>query len=769
MHTEETIQDIFLFAEAIIKNKITGLYIPPNILKEVYNLLKDKKDVAINKILVGVEPIRKGVLNKYYNLNKNITIINGYGPTETTICCTALDYKEDNIDGIVSIGKPLKNDGIYILNNDKNIQPIGIPGEIYVTGDSVGNGYINNNIETDKYFINNFLDEKSSKMYNTGDIAKWNKDGTINFIGRNDSQVKISGHRIELNEINHRVMEYPSIIKSFTIVNTKGEKDYIITYYTAEKEIAPSDIQAFLKEKLVYYMVPNFIVQLQQFPITPNGKIDKEKLPKDFTSKREYIKPRDEFENILANIFKKLFLLKQVSIDDNFFELGGDSLTAIKFQIEALKEGLKLTYSDIFTYPTIRKLSEKKDNRILYQLDKEYDYSKINEIVAKNNISIIGKTSRNKKIKNVLLIGATGFLGIHILEQLILSGTEKIYCIVRKKSFDEVETRLKKNMEFYFGDKYNNLINNKIFVIEGDITDQLLGQNNEKKYEEISKNIDCVIDSAAIVKHYGNYQLFKDTNIEGTNNVIEFCKKFKKKLYYVSTLSISGNFTNGNNKMDIEFKENQFYIGQDLNNVYIYTKFEAEKNILVNMENGLDACILRIGNITNRFSDGKFQINLSENAFINRIKSIISLGVIQEKYLYHLLEFTPVDCCANAIVKIINDNSNFTVLHLFNNNFINIEKLIKILYNMGEKIIPVTDEEFREKVKLALKESNTRNKISGIITDLDQDKLLNLINNVIPNCELTQEYLLTLGFKWPIIDEEYIKKYIEYFKEKGYI
>ena len=769
LYEEEIIQNIFTYVEAIEKNEITGIYIPPNILEDVYNILKTKKNIKINKMLVGVEPIRKSVLNKYYNLNEKMIIVNGYGPTETTICCTVLKYEKSQQDGIVSIGRPLKNDNIYILSSDKNIQPIGVPGEIYVTGAGVGKGYINKKSETEKNFLENIFDNESEKMYKTGDIAQWNDDGTIKFIGRNDSQVKISGHRIELSEINHDVMEYPSIIKSYTTVCKKGERAYIVVYYIAEKEISTIDLTTFLKEKLADYMIPNFMLQLQQFPLTPNGKIDKEKLPTNFGTKVEYVEPRNEFEKAVADIFKKLFLLKKVGIDDNFFDLGGDSLTAIKFQIEALNEGLKLTYSDIFSNPTIRMLSERKNKKVIYKVDTNYDFKKINDIISKNNINELTNKKDRQKIKNVLLIGATGFLGAHILEQLILADANKIYCIVRAKSSMEPENRLKKNMEFYFGDKYNHLLGNKIIVIDGDITDKKLGQKDEE-FDILAKSVDTVIHTAAIVKHYGNFKSFNDTNVEGTINVMEFCKMFNKKLYYVSTLSVSGNIMKKNDdEKAIEFKENEFYIGQDLNNVYVYTKFEAEKKIFEGIQDGLDACILRIGNITNRYSDGKFQINVSENAFINRIKAIIKLGVVQEKFLKHALEFTPVDCCAEAIVKIIENNPKFTVLHLFDNNFIEINEIIQIMNEIGEKIIPVSNEEFREKIEFALKDKELKNEITGMITDLDENKLLNLINYIIPNCDFTQKYLETIGFRWPQIDEEYIKKYVEYFKKIKYI
>ena len=140
-----------------------------------------------------------------------------------------------------------------------------------------------------------------------------------------------------------------------------------------------------------------------------------------------------------------------------------------------------------------------------------------------------------------------------------------------------------------------------------------------------------------------------------------------------------------------------------------------------------------------------------------------------EKFLKHALEFTPVDCCAEAIVKIIENNPKFTVLHLFDNNFIEINEIIQIMNEIGEKIIPVSNEEFREKIEFALKDKELKNEITGMITDLDENKLLNLINYIIPNCDFTQKYLETIGFRWPQIDEEYIKKYVEYFKKIKYI
>ena len=181
LYHEELIRDIIDYCNYIVNYKITGLYIPPNILNEVYFILKDKNNVNINKLLVGVEAIRKETLDKYFILNPNMNIVNGYGPTETTICCTALSYTKDLLldTDIIPIGKPLYNNNIYILDNNQKPMPIGIPGELHVTGNGVGFGYINNKEETEKNYLPNIFDSASEKMYKTGDIGKWNANGTI--------------------------------------------------------------------------------------------------------------------------------------------------------------------------------------------------------------------------------------------------------------------------------------------------------------------------------------------------------------------------------------------------------------------------------------------------------------------------------------------------------------------------------------------------------------------------------------------------------------
>ena len=267
--------------------------------------------------------------------------------------------------------------------------------------------------------------------------------------------------------------------------------------------------------------------------------------------------------------------------------------------------------------------------------------------------------------------------------------------------------------------------------------------------------------------------MFKSINVVGTQNIIEYCKKFNQKMYHISTMSVGGiSGIDDDVQSDDErilFSEDKFYVGQNLNNAYVYTKFEAEKKILEEIQNGLDACILRMGNIFNRVADGRFQINVSENAYVNRIKSILKLGVIQKRFLNHALEFTPVDYSAKAIIKITKNNPRFNILHLFNTKLISFPNIVAILNDSGHNIQMVNDEEFAEKIKEFLKDENLKNQITGLIPDLNKNKTLAIVAKTLPDAYFTTLYLKSIGFEWPEIDKEYVEQFLEYFKKIGYI
>lgn len=719
-------------------------------------------------IQLGGESFTPTLYTKLKNYT-NANIFNGYGPSEITACCS--NKKIEN-NGIINIGKPNCNTQIYLLDKDLNLCPIGIEGEICIGGDGVSKGYINNTEMTKKSFIKNPFGD--GMLYKSGDIGKWNSVGEIDYIGRKDFQIKIRGLRVELSEIENKFLEIPKIDNSAVIYKKDENDNYLVGFFTSNAEIDVSDIRQELTKSLPLYMVPKYIIKLDQMPITTNGKVNKRELDKrkiTKTEKQTYVAPENDLQSLLCDTWNQ-FLHTQIGIDDNIFEVGVDSLIAIKFKTALLAHNINIPYANLFKYPTVRALSENTKLEKSTSHLNDFDYTKINKILDKNNLQTLknANISHNHK-NNILLLGSNGFVGSHILYNFIKQDDGKAYCIIRDKNNKSARDRLIDTLHFYFDNELDNFIDDRIIILKGDITKENFGLDAET-FKEITQKISTVINSAAMVKHYGDIKKFRNVNIKVTEKLCEYCKNNHKKLLHTSTISVSessnidATYVASKKYEGTEFAENNLYIGQTLDNSYTSTKFEAERIILSNMVDGLNAKILRLGNITNRFSDGTFQINPDENAFAGRLKSFISLKNIPD-YLQALpLEFTPVDLCGKAIVYILQNNiKDFSVYHLYNNHSIYLKDFVDILNSNHIALNFVDNKKFKSTIKNILEKTELQNELSGIINDLNDNYDLIYERDVDLNSTLTQFFLQRLGFEWPNIDQNYIEKYINYMKK----
>ena len=217
------------------------------------------------------------------------------------------------------------------------------------------------------------------------------------------------------------------------------------------------------------------------------------------------------------------------------------------------------------------------------------------------------------------------------------------------------------------------------------------------------------------------------------------------------------------------FSENDLYIGQPVNGIYTYTKFKAEYIVLNAISNGLDAMIFRVGNVTNRFSDGVFQRNYNDNAFAKRIKSFIEIGAFPEYFLEHELELSPVDLCAKAIIKALSFNSSCNVLHIYNNKLLPIQDFLDVLTSLNIKLTPVSDTLMADIITGILSDNSRKEIISGIIYDLDKNKKLIYTSNIKLTSDFSNKYLSKIGFHWEKSDKKYIRKCMNYFKKIGFI
>lgn len=721
----------------------------------------------LHTIMLGGEAFPIHLLKKLQSLTTS-KIYNMYGPTETTVWSSVQDLTNKNS---IDIGKPISNTQMYVLDKNYNILPIGVPGDLYISGDGVSKGYLGKEELNKSKFIT-ITNISSKTLYNTGDLAKWLPDGSLDCLGRSDFQVKFHGLRIELEEIENKILSFPDITNCCVCVKEKNNGDkFICAYFTAVNRISYSEIKRYISKFLPAYMIPTYLMQIEEFEYTPNNKIDKRSLPMpSMKTTGEIILPKTPTEKMLKEIWEELLSVSPISIEDSFFDINGDSILALKLQILLLNKNINISYSDIFKFSSIKSMAQRIDylkqnnnvdnNKLITKNYLDYDYTKINKLISKNTIQNITTTNLTD-IGNILLVGATGFLGAHILEYLLKCTSSKVYCLVRKKAGINPLEKLLNKLHYYFGNKYDNLINKRLFIITSDVTDENLCLSEEEKVE-LSNKISCVINSAALVKHYGNYSEFEKINVSAVENIIHFCEKFNKKFIQISTTSVSGNiFVNNKNDSNTEicFDETNLYIGQSLENLYIRSKFEAEKLVLEHIiNNSLNALIIRVGNITNRTYDGLFQRNKNDNAFANRLKAFIKLKCVPDYILENYIEFSPVDCIAEAIIKSIQCyNKDISILHIYNQNHLYIRDLI----NMIEGIKIVSNEEFKSIITTHISNIDKDNIITSLINDLDSNGKLVYESPIKIKNNFSNEFLTKIGFNWSPIDNKYIQKLIK--------
>ena len=685
----------------------------------------------------------------------NYTFYNGYGPTECTIFATIFPVTENSLR--VPIGQPLDNYRLYVADRNGSELPVGALGELWIAGYGVGLGYLNLPEKTAKSFIPNpFCNTPGyERVYRTGDIVRRLPDGRIDFIGRNDGQVKIRGFRIELSEVESVIRQYDGI-KDATVQafdDPAGGK-FLAAYLVSDKVIDHAELAAFIRSKKPDYMVPAAFIQIDSIPLNQNQKVNKKKLPLPVRQdvRGDFEEPATPLEKELCEQYAKILGLEKVGAKDNFFEIGGSSISAANLLTYAMGKGYPIVYKDIFSNPSPRQLAAVIEGAGRSERSKQasdYDYSHINRLIAQNTMAHIDEISA-KPVGDVILTGATGFLGIHVLHKFIEETQGKITCLIRSTAEETAEDRLRSLLMYYFDDPFVDLFGSRIFCVEGDITDKeaLTALDNVKA--------DVIINCAANVKHFVKDDILDRINYHGVENLIEVCLRNRMRLVQISTLSVGGEM---NAAQAVKLYENNLYIGQYVDNDYVRTKFLAERAILeAKAEKGLDAVILRAGNLMGRYSDGEFQINLLTNAFMRSLAAFNHLGACPVTSLAGAVEFSPIDATAGAVLTLAGVDNRFSIFHINNNHFVTMGDIVFALKRHGMKINIVTEGEFAR----IMQEASGNDSFSEAVTSLvayngrGEDKNV----QVESDNYFTTNVLYRLDYKWPIVDDAYLEKVI---------
>ena len=353
--------------DLIISNHVTILQVVPSTLRELLAINKFKECVSLKKVYCGGEALTPELISDFFK-QMDIELHNLYGPTEVTIHATT--WQCSPADGKLNrsiIGKPIMNAQVYVLDQHMQLLPIGVMGELFIGGEGVATGYLNQPELTQKKFIDNPFDKKNgAQLYRTGDLVKWRQDGRLEYWGRSDDQIKIRGCRIELTEVEHHITKFPQVNQCVvTLHNNALGNQYLIAYLTTNENVAinPQELRNFLRQSLPSYMIPNYFYLIDHFSKTPNGKINR-KIFSRLTSKlltndENYTAPSNHIEELLVDIWEFILKTKPISIHDNFFDLGGNSLDALKLSTHIYVDiKIKVSLGKLFEFPTIHELAK---------------------------------------------------------------------------------------------------------------------------------------------------------------------------------------------------------------------------------------------------------------------------------------------------------------------------------------------------------------------------------------------------------------------------
>lgn len=726
---------------------------------EAYMEIDEYIDVIRNcrVIQMGGEKLPKSLLHRLHGLTE-ARIFNMYGPTEATICCNAVELElNDN----VTVGKPLPGFTEFIIDKDGNELPSRVTGELLIAGTGVCPGYWNLPDKTAAAFI----EWNGLRAYKSGDLAAWTENGDVAIFGRTDHQVKLNGLRIELGEIESVMAAQPGVRQCAVAVVKVGRQDKLVAYYTVDKECDIEAVKTAMASHLTHYMVPDIFMRIEEMPVSPSGKTDVRRLPVPAVETTTYIAPRNETEKFFCNAVAVTLDLPRVGIKDDFFELGGTSLVAMRLSVLISRGGYKLAYRDIFDCSTPEKMAAfvnggaQADNAETTGAA-DFDYSVVDDIVRGNNLGTFLSDSGQQRLGNVLLTGATGFLGIHVLRELLTSqSADSVYCLVRDSRGVSGAERLRTLLFYYFEGLFENA-GDRLHVIAGDVT---------KPLPEVGVHIDTVVNCAANVKHFAAGTEIEDTNIRGARNCIDFCLKNGSRLIHTSTASIGGITISGKDGEAPHYlQENELYFGQELDNKYIYSKFIAERDVLEAIaRKGLKAKIMRLGNLSPRSSDGEFQINFRSNSYMRRLKAYRILGAVPLEALSSQTEFSPIDETAKAIVLLAGTNDNCVIFNVVNSHRELLLDVVDTMNRLGANIGAASPEEFGEMLQAALKDPAKAEVMQSLLAYTSRSDGRKVVFNKYSS-DYTTAVLTRLGFRWSATTGDYMEQFLKALGSLGF-
>ncbi|MEH2000624.1 MAG: amino acid adenylation domain-containing protein [Nostoc sp.] len=696
---EEGVQrEVPKLIELIYQNGVSHLLSLPSLYALILQQAKSEQLNSLRAVIVAGESCPSELVQHHSQLQPEVSLFNEYGPTEATVWSSVYYCHTPATGTQISIGSPITNTQIYILDSHLHPVPVGIPGEIYISGEGLARGYLNQSgITSEKFIPHPFSQKPGVRLYKTGDLAKYLTDGNIEFLGRIDNQVKIRGFRIELGEIETALNQYAGVRETVVIAreDVPGNKR-LVAYVVTEPKLAitVNELRNFIKERLPEFMMPSAVMLLKELPLSANGKVDRKALPTPEEIRSDligyFVPPRTPVEEMLTQIWAEVLKIEKVGIHDNFFELGGHSLLTTQLLAKVKNFfNLDISLRSLLEKPTVAGLAENIDR--VFQTEVDYPLLDLKAeavldptIHPQNNIKFIVEPSA------ILLTGATGFLGVFLLAELLQKTKADIYCLVRSENLEHSHKKLENTLKSYR--IWNELWSSRIILIAGDLSKPLLGLKTEK-FQQLASTIDVIYHNGAWVHHIYPYSILKSTNVLGTQEILRLASQIKTKpVHFISSSGVVSPKVESEVKLVREqdsLNENEFP-----SNGYCQTKWVAEKLVKTAAERGIPISIYRPSRISGHSQTGVF----NSNDFLYKlIIGCVQLGSAPDIDIRE--NIVPVDYVSQAIVHLSKQEESLgKTFNLVHSQTLHSNTLIDHIRSWGYSIEQSSYEQWREKL-----------------------------------------------------------------------
>lgn len=644
--SQETVLNPARFEAVLRQERVSIFWITVGLFNQYADALSSVFS-RFRYVIVGGDVLDASVIKRVLKTAPPKSLLNAYGPTECTTFSTMHWIRELGDDCVsIPIGKPIANAQTYVLDRRLQLVPIGVVGELYIGGDGVADGYLNRPALTaERFLADPFSAAPAGRLYRTGDLCRMRADGVLEFVGRNDQQVKVRGFRVELGEIQARIEHHPDVKEAIVLTrpDDTGQKQ-IVCYFTPESPSQAPTVDALrehTRAALPHYMVPSAFVLLDKLPLNANGKVDRYALPApglSAQSTQEYEAPRGALELQLADLWRDLLGVERVGRHDNFFELGAHSLHVLQALLRTQEHrDIPITVKDIYNCPTVHDLAKRLRGKSLDL--QQVDLAR--EAVLPRSITALPGACADRP-HNVFMTGATGFVGRFLLARLLEDTDATVYCLLRGASEEQAHGNLKDKLIAH--DLWRDEFSHRIVAVRGDLRRPNLGID-DSTFETLCHSIDTIHHCATSMNHLETYAMAKPANVGGAVELLKLATRHRPKLInYLSTASVfSSTLEPGARTVDehtpIDHEVHLTSAG------YAASKWVGEKLVALASERGIPCNIFRLGLIWADTQLGRYDELQREHRVL---KSCLMSGIGIQQYTYEMPP-TPVDYAAHAI------------------------------------------------------------------------------------------------------------------------